>query len=129
VFRYSQSVPAKLSGSGQVFAPEFGGWGFSGKQKRQQKNWKANSQRSCRLTRVAVRIWFGGERVMMTLEELQEAIRKLSPDELRVFREWFWEFDGQIWDKQLEEDIEAGRLDKFAEEAIRDRIEGQCTDL
>jgi hypothetical protein len=28
---------------------------------------------------------------MMTLEELQEAIRKLSPDELRVFREWFWE--------------------------------------
>jgi hypothetical protein len=79
--------------------------------------------------RVAVRIWFGGERVMMTLEELQEAIRKLSPDELRVFREWFWEFDGQIWDKQLEEDIEAGRLDKFAEEAIRDRIEGRCTDL
>ncbi|MFZ8854073.1 hypothetical protein [Fervidibacter sp.] len=66
---------------------------------------------------------------MMTLEELQEAIRKLSPDELRVFREWFWEFDGQIWDKQLEEDIEAGRLDKFAEEAIRDRIEGRCTDL
>jgi hypothetical protein len=46
-----------------------------------------------------------------------------------VFREWFWEFDGQIWDKQLEEDIEAGRLDKFAEEAIRDRIEGRCTDL
>jgi hypothetical protein len=79
--------------------------------------------------RVAVRIWFGGERAMMTLEELQEAIRKLSPDELRVFREWFWEFDGQIWDKQLEEDIEAGRLDKFAEEAIRDRIEGRCTDL
>ena len=66
---------------------------------------------------------------MMTLEELQGAIRKLSPDELRVFREWFWEFDGQIWDKQLEEDIEAGRLDKFAEEAIRDRIEGRCTDL
>jgi hypothetical protein len=66
---------------------------------------------------------------MMTLEELQEAIRKLSPDELRVFREWLWEFDGQIWDKQLEEDIEAGRLDKFAEEAIRDRIEGRCTDL
>jgi hypothetical protein len=66
---------------------------------------------------------------MMTLEELQEAIRKLLPDELRVFREWFWEFDGQIWDKQLEEDIEAGRLNKFAEEAIRDRIEGRCTDL
>lgn len=65
----------------------------------------------------------------MTLEELQEAIRKLLPDELRVFREWFWEFDGQIWDKQLEEDIEAGRLNKFAEEAIRDRIEGRCTDL
>ncbi len=64
----------------------------------------------------------------MTLEELQEAVRKLSPDELRVFREWFW-FDGQIWDKQLEEDIEAGRLDKFAEEAVRDRLEGQCTDL
>jgi len=66
---------------------------------------------------------------MQSLEDIQEAIKRLSPDELRAFREWFWEFDFQIWDKQLEEDIAEGRLDWLAEEAINDLREGRCTEL
>ncbi len=33
------------------------------------------------------------------------------------------------WDKQIEEDILAGRLDAFAEEAMRDFKEGRYTEL
>jgi len=66
---------------------------------------------------------------MQSLEDIREAVKRLSSEELRAFREWFWEFDFQLWDKQLEEDIAKGRLDWLAEEAINDLKEGRCTDL
>ena len=39
------------------------------------------------------------------------------------------EKDAEVWDRQLEEDVRAGRLDALAEEALRDLREGCCTDL
>ncbi len=39
------------------------------------------------------------------------------------------DFDADAWDKQLEEDVNAGRLDDLADEAIRDMREGRCTEL
>lgn len=39
------------------------------------------------------------------------------------------DFDADAWDKQFEEDVNAGRLDVLADEAIRDLSEGRCTDL
>ena len=34
----------------------------------------------------------------------------------------------KTWDRQLEQDVAAGRLDRFADEALRDLGEGRCTD-
>lgn len=56
-------------------------------------------------------------------------MRQLSLKELAAFRAWFAEFDAGVWDRQLEEDIAAGRLDQLAEEALEDLPEGRCTDL
>ena len=39
------------------------------------------------------------------------------------------EADWEAWDKQLEEDIKAGKLDKLAEKALEDLRAGKCTDL
>ncbi|HXG10276.1 MAG TPA: hypothetical protein VNK04_10835 [Gemmataceae bacterium] len=66
---------------------------------------------------------------MNTVEEIERAVRQLSPEELAVFRAWFAEFDAEVWDRQFEQDVAAGRLDRFAEEALRDLREGRCTDL
>jgi hypothetical protein len=55
----------------------------------------------------------------MTLQELEKTIAGLSPEELAMFRDWFLEFDAQNWDRQIEEDAAAGRLDRLADEAIR----------
>ena len=57
---------------------------------------------------------------MSTIQEIENAVRHLSPDELAVFRAWFAEFDADLWDRQLEQDVAAGRLDKLAEEALTD---------
>lgn len=66
---------------------------------------------------------------MTTIQEIESAVSQLSREELSAFRAWFEEFDADAWDRQLEEDVAAGRLDFLAEEALRDSREGRCTDL
>jgi hypothetical protein len=66
---------------------------------------------------------------MSTVHEIEQAIRSLGPQDLAAFRDWFARFDAEVWDRQLEQDVAAGRLDRFAEEALRDLAEGRCTDL
>jgi hypothetical protein len=58
--------------------------------------------------------------VMSTVKEIESAVSQLSPEELSAFRTWFSEFDAAVWDKQFEQDVKAGRLDKLADEALKD---------
>ncbi len=66
---------------------------------------------------------------MHTVQQIEDAVRQLSPEELALFRAWYSQFDAAHWDRQLAEDVTAGRLDQFADEAIQDFREGRCTDL
>ena len=66
---------------------------------------------------------------MTTVKEIESAILRLSPEELAVLREWFDEFDAQMWDKQFEEDAKSGKLDKLAEQAIADFQTGKFREL
>ena len=66
---------------------------------------------------------------MTNIKEIETAVERLSREELNAFRNWFDEFDAEAWDRQLEEDILAGRLDSLAEEALRDSSEGRTSDL
>jgi len=65
---------------------------------------------------------------MSTIPEIEDAVRRLSPDELAAFRLWFAEFDAGAWDRQFEQDATHGKLDKLANEAVDDLREGRCTD-
>ena len=65
---------------------------------------------------------------MSTLEQIEKAVRGLSPKDLAVFRAWFAALDAEAWDRQIEEDVAAGRLDALAEEALDDLRKGRCTD-
>ena len=66
---------------------------------------------------------------MSTVSEIEHAVQKLARHELAAFRDWFLEFDAAAWDKQFEEDVAAGRLDKAGENAIQDFHAGRCTEL
>ena len=66
---------------------------------------------------------------MGKIENLEEQIRALSPEEFTRFREWFAQFDAEAWDRQLEADVKAGKLDKLAERALRAHAAGQSTEL
>jgi hypothetical protein len=65
---------------------------------------------------------------MSTVEELEAAVQKLSPEERAAFRAWFVEFDAAEWDRQFEGDVVAGRLDWLAAEALLDRQAGRTTE-
>lgn len=66
---------------------------------------------------------------MKNLEEIELAVRQLSAEELAAFRIWFAEFDAELWDRQFEEDVAAGKLNHLAERVRQHLREENCTDL
>ena len=64
---------------------------------------------------------------MGKVEQIERAIKALSPDELEQL--WFADFDAVHWDRQLEADVASGRLDKLAERALAEHAAGRTTPL
>ncbi len=55
----------------------------------------------------------------------EKSVANLSEQELASFREWFYKFDNHAWDEKLALDIESGKLDKMASEALNDFTSGR----
>lgn len=66
---------------------------------------------------------------MGKVENIEQEIQDLSPSELATFRRWFIEFDARVWDRQIEEDVRKGRLDKLADEALAEHRAGKSKEL
>jgi hypothetical protein len=66
---------------------------------------------------------------MSTIQEIEDAIRKLPANNLAELRAWFDEFDAEVWDRQFERDVSEGRLEALANEALSDLREGRTTEL
>jgi len=66
---------------------------------------------------------------MTTIEHMEKAISQLDPAELDRFRSWFSSFDAQRFDEKIEKDAKAGRLERFAEEAIVEFHGGRSREL
>lgn len=65
----------------------------------------------------------------MTIEEIEKAVTKLQREELARFRAWFEAFDAERFDRQIEDDAKAGKLDKLAEQAVTDFRQGRAREL
>jgi len=66
---------------------------------------------------------------MAKLKELETAITTLPDDEYRQFRRWFLERDWEVWDKEIEEDSKAGKLDFLVQEALDTKKEQKLKEL
>ena len=66
---------------------------------------------------------------MTKLEQIEKSIATLSDEEIKQLAAWFDELRGQRWDRQIEEDAKAGRLDKLADEALADHRAGKTRPL
>ncbi|MBN1128697.1 MAG: hypothetical protein JXA71_06905 [Chitinispirillaceae bacterium] len=66
---------------------------------------------------------------MTTIREIEAAVKRLPKRQFSRFRTWFEEFDAKQWDNQFEKDVQEGRINRLAEEALSDYRNGKCTDL
>ena len=65
----------------------------------------------------------------MSLGELESAVTKLPASELATFARWFEEYLADTWDRQIEADIRAGRLDESGRRADAEFEAGRCKPL
>jgi hypothetical protein len=66
---------------------------------------------------------------MGEVEKIEQEVQALSPAELARFRAWFLEYDRVAWDRELERDVQDGRLDDLGDKALRDHAAGETTPL
>ncbi|NCP16000.1 hypothetical protein GW866_03020 [bacterium] len=66
---------------------------------------------------------------MTKVQEIQIAIESLPWEEYARLRQWFSERDWQQWDKQIEEDSEAGKLDFLIKDAFEEKVMGRLKEL
>ena len=65
----------------------------------------------------------------MSVSEIEKAIAGLSKQERFELADWLREFMADEWDRQMEEDAKAGKLDRLAREADEAFERGECTPL
>ncbi len=65
----------------------------------------------------------------MDVKEIETAIAQLPAEKVAELAEWFAEFQAQLWEERIEQDVKAGRLDSLLEQAERDCESGRCDPL
>ena len=65
----------------------------------------------------------------MSVQELAQAVQTLPTEEFQQFSAWFDEWRAEQWDRQIEQDAEAGKLDRLAEAALAEFHSGRFTRL
>ena len=53
----------------------------------------------------------------------------MTSSDLMEFRTWFLNYDADLWDEDIEEDYQSGKLDDLISEAIQDYQEGKATEI
>lgn len=66
---------------------------------------------------------------MTKVQALEEEIKKLSPAELAELRDWLLEWDADAWDREIERDAAAGKLDKLFEKSLTDHRAGKSREI
>ena len=64
---------------------------------------------------------------MSTVQEIEAAIVKLKPREIKAVAEWLDELREEMWDQQIESDAKSGKLDKLIKKARTDYRAGNST--
>jgi len=65
----------------------------------------------------------------MSVTEIEAAIAELPNEELAELINWLESHHAGIWDKQIEDDLEAGRLDALLAEVDKEYAAGLASPL
>jgi len=66
---------------------------------------------------------------MSTVQEIENAVEQLSEEEFKNFQAWFDQYEADVWDHKIAENIESGKLDFLANEALSELQNGKTTKI
>jgi hypothetical protein len=55
---------------------------------------------------------------MTRLQQIENSVAELGAEELEGFAAWFEQFQADRWDNHIEADLESGKLDDLAGDAL-----------
>jgi hypothetical protein len=61
----------------------------------------------------------------MSIIEIEAAISKLPVNEVSALMSWLERYHAQLWDKQIADDLESGRLDSLLSEVEKEYEAGR----
>ncbi len=66
---------------------------------------------------------------MLNIEQIQDEILSLSETDYGQLRQWFYELDWEMWDRQIEADANNGKLDFLVADAIESKEKSALSKL
>ena len=66
---------------------------------------------------------------MTKVDQLKAEIERLPAEDFALLAHWLAEKDWERWDRQIEADSDAGKLDFLIQEAFADKAKRLLTDL
>jgi len=66
---------------------------------------------------------------MRSVEEIEAEIAKLNPADVRQVAKWLADYEAELWDKQIEDDVDEGKLDRYINEALEEYRHGKTRPL
>ncbi len=66
---------------------------------------------------------------MSEIEELESRVQNLPKEEFTMFRDWFFEIENEIWDKQIASDFNAGKFNQLIKNAKDEFAQGKARQL
>jgi hypothetical protein len=66
---------------------------------------------------------------MTTLQEIEAAIKQLPQDDAHQLSAWLQNYLETAWDRQIQADLESGKLDRLISQAEADIATNQVKDL
>ena len=62
---------------------------------------------------------------MTTADEIKQAVLSLPEAEYAKIMDWLHELAEEAWDREFEEDVQAGKLDFLAADALEAKVRGE----
>jgi hypothetical protein len=66
---------------------------------------------------------------MSEVEKIEQSIQKLSREDFLKLWAWLIEFENSVWDRQIESDLKAGKLDGIISESLSEYNSGKAKEL
>ena len=65
----------------------------------------------------------------MSIKEIEVEIARLPATDVAELSTWLAEYQAQLWDEQIERDLEAGRLDRLLDDVAKEVAAGMARPL